>query len=132
MSYTVVVTREDGNWLADVPEVEGTHTYARTLVKLDAEVREAIALALDLPEGAEAGLDLNYQIHDDAALDVRVNKLRKKREIINTGLEQLQQETPKVVAELLAAHYSVRDIAFRTGLTFQRVSQIKQELRIPA
>jgi len=30
----VIVTREGGAWLADVPEPEGAHTFARTLPAL--------------------------------------------------------------------------------------------------
>lgn len=63
MAYRVVVNREDGRWLADVPDVPGTHTWAKNLVGLDASVREAIALAEDLPEGAEPELELSYEYH---------------------------------------------------------------------
>lgn len=32
LSYRVVVTQDvDGSWLADVPGLEGAHTFARTL-----------------------------------------------------------------------------------------------------
>ncbi len=48
--YRVVVTREEGAWLADVPELAGAHTYARTLPALDRAVREAVVLAADRPD----------------------------------------------------------------------------------
>lgn len=38
--YRVVVTREDGAWLADVPGLDGAHTYAHTPPALDRAVRE--------------------------------------------------------------------------------------------
>jgi predicted RNase H-like HicB family nuclease len=41
-AYRVVVTREDSHWLADVPELQGAHTYARSLPTLDQAVREVI------------------------------------------------------------------------------------------
>lgn len=53
-SYRVVVTHEQGWWLADVPELAGTHTAVESRDELEPAVREAIALALDLPEGPEA------------------------------------------------------------------------------
>jgi hypothetical protein len=34
-AYQVTVSREDGQWLADVPELQGAHTYARSLPTLD-------------------------------------------------------------------------------------------------
>ena len=46
--YRVVVTREDGSWLADVPGLEGAHTYARSLPALDRAVREVVVLAAGL------------------------------------------------------------------------------------
>jgi predicted RNase H-like HicB family nuclease len=65
VTYRVHVTREDGQWLADVPELEGTHTYAASLTALDRHVREAIVLGADLPDDAMAGLDLvySYDLH---------------------------------------------------------------------
>ena len=51
-TYRVVVTREDGHWLADVPSLEGAHTYARSLPTLDQAVREVVVLAADLPDEA--------------------------------------------------------------------------------
>lgn len=48
--YRVVVTREDDAWLADVPELPGAHTYARTLPALDQAVREVVVLAADRPD----------------------------------------------------------------------------------
>lgn len=57
--YLVTVTREGELWLADGPA--GAHTFADNLDLLDTRVREAIAVALDLPAEAEAGLELDYQ-----------------------------------------------------------------------
>ncbi|BCJ65119.1 type II toxin-antitoxin system HicB family antitoxin [Polymorphospora rubra] len=60
-AYRVIVTREDDAWLADVPDLPGTQTFARNLPSLDANVREAIALTEDLPEGAEVDLAISYE-----------------------------------------------------------------------
>ena len=49
-TYRVMATREDDAWLADVPELPGAHTFARTLPALDKAVREVIVLAADLPD----------------------------------------------------------------------------------
>ena len=58
--YKVKATREGDKWTADVPDVPGAHTWARSIEGLDANVREVIALVLDLPEGVEADLDLQW------------------------------------------------------------------------
>jgi predicted RNase H-like HicB family nuclease len=76
-AYRVVVTRDDSHWLADVPELQGAHTYARSLPTLDQAVREVIVLAADLPDEAMPELVLDYDYHtgdpelDTTALEVR-------------------------------------------------------------
>ncbi|MFD7161172.1 hypothetical protein ACFV9C_41765 [Kribbella sp. NPDC059898] len=60
VTYRVHVTHEDGQWLADVPQLEGAHTYARSLAALDRYIREVIVLAADLPDDAMDSLDLDY------------------------------------------------------------------------
>jgi len=61
--YRVAVTREDGHWLADVPDLQGAHTYARSLPGLDQAVREVIVLAADLPDEAMPKLVIDYDYH---------------------------------------------------------------------
>ncbi len=56
--YRVVITREDGHWLAEVPSLKGAHTFARSLPALDQAVREVVVLAADLPDEAIRGLAL--------------------------------------------------------------------------
>lgn len=55
-TYEVVVTREDGAWLADVPTVPGAHTYARSLTALTEAVREVVILMDDLDDDAQPDL----------------------------------------------------------------------------
>jgi len=38
-AFRVVVTREDDQWLADMPDLPGAHTYARSLPSLDQAFR---------------------------------------------------------------------------------------------
>src|SRR5260370_7544923 len=79
-AYEVIVTREDDHWLADVPGLQGAHTYARSLPALDQAVREVGVLAADLPDGAMPGLVLDYDYHTgDPALDATALALRQLR-----------------------------------------------------
>jgi hypothetical protein len=72
-AYRVVITREGGRWLADVPSLQGAHTYARSLPALDQAVREVVVLAADLPDEAMPGLMLEYEYHTgDASLDAEI------------------------------------------------------------
>lgn len=61
MTYRVVVTRERDAWLASVPECEGSATFSRSgLARLDADVREVVVLADDLPDEALARLEFEW------------------------------------------------------------------------
>lgn len=123
--YGVVVTRERDAWLADVPSIDGAHTWARDLSKLDGYVREAIALALDLPEGAEASLFLDYEFRTgDADVDAEAAALRAARAEYDRLGRDIGERTKTMASRLAKAGWSVRDIAGLVGVSFQRVSQI--------
>jgi len=75
MKYHVVVTRDGDGWMADVPALPGTHTWAKTLRALDRNVREVIGMVEDLPRSAEAALDLEMDYHTgDPVLDERAGR----------------------------------------------------------
>lgn len=124
-TYRVVVTREDGAWLAEIPGLAGGHTYARTLAGLDRAVREVIVLAADLSDEAMPDLNLEYSFQtgdpdvDTAAVNVRA---------LRTQAEDLAATATRRTAEaarLLTAHgLSVRDTAVVLGISPQRVSQL--------
>jgi predicted RNase H-like HicB family nuclease len=82
MKYHVVVTRDGDGWMADVPALSGTHTWAKTLRALDRHVREVIGMVEDLPRSAEAAMDLDMEYHTaelsvgDAAVLLGVSKGR--------------------------------------------------------
>lgn len=124
-TYRVVVTREDGAWLADVPELDGAHTFARSLAGLDRGAREVIVLAADLPDDAMAGLQLHYEFRtgdpdvDATAADVRA--LRAQAEDLATTATR---RTAEAARQLVARGLSVRDTAIVLGISPQRVSQL--------
>lgn len=125
MSYTVNVTREDGQWLADVPDVPGAHTYARSLTALNKAVREVIVLMDDLDEAdmPALSLDFDYRI-DDPAIQ-RAARLGDVRRDMEASLA----DTPDAVADLLAEGYSIRDVSELLHVTPGRVSQISMSHR---
>ena len=80
MTYCVIVTREEGWWLAAVKGVDGAVTEARTLSALDRHAREVIALMEDLPAGAEPGLHVTWEFRTgDADVDALAPALRTER-----------------------------------------------------
>lgn len=123
--YGVVVTREDGHWLADVPELAGAHTYARSLPALDQAVREVIVLAADLPDEAMPGLVLDYSYDTgDPDLDATALEVRRLRRQADELAAAVTARTGEVAAQLVARGLSVRDVAALLGISPQRVSQI--------
>lgn len=123
-TYRVVVTRdESGMWLADVPELEGSSTYARTLTALDKAVREVIVLGADLPDDVMASLALDYDYRTgDPRVDELAARVRRERATIAAV-----EEHTAAAARQLAPDYSVRDAGMLLGISYQRVSQLLAE-----
>jgi predicted RNase H-like HicB family nuclease len=124
-AYRVVVTREDGQWLADVPELQGAHTYARSLPSLDQAVREVVVLAADLPDEAMPELILGYDYHTgDPDLDATALEVRRLRRQADELAATAAARTSQAAAQLVACGLSVRDVAALLGISPQRVSQL--------
>lgn len=122
MTYVVDVTREEGMWLADVPEVAGAHTFARSLTGLEKAVREVIVLMDDLDDNAEVAMRLVFDV-DDAVVGSALRLGAERRELSRREAD-LQQETAAAVVSLTKNGYSVRDAAVLLGVTPGRVSQL--------
>lgn len=125
-THRVLVTRDvDGSWLADVPDLEGAHTFARALPKLDQYVREVIVLATDQPDTAMPDLDLVWEFDTgDQALDEELATVRDMRRRAAEQLEQLETSTAAGAADLSARGYSVRDAAVLLGVSPARAGQL--------
>lgn len=124
-SYRVVVTREDSYWLADIPELQGAHTYARNLPALDQAVREVIVLAADLPDEAMPELVIDYHYHTgDPELDTTAVEVRRLRQQANELAATAAAQTEQAAIRLVARGLSVRDAAALLGISPQRVSQL--------
>lgn len=73
MTYTADITREGKKWLATVTNLGGVSTWAPNFRQLNLYVHEAIALAEDLPDGAEKTLEITWRM-TDASPDIAVGK----------------------------------------------------------
>ncbi|GGM27925.1 hypothetical protein GCM10011608_10950 [Micromonospora sonchi] len=125
-TYRVVVTREYNAWLADVPELDGAHTYARNLPGLDQAVRETIAMLEDMPDGAEPGIRLAYEYRTgDPHLDEAAAQVRAARSRVAVEKQQVERQTVELARQMLSRHsLSVRDAATLLDVTPQRISQV--------
>jgi hypothetical protein len=125
-SYHVVVTHENGAWLADVPALTGTHTFARNIPSLQTAVRELIALVEDLADGAEVDLDIDYEYRIGIPeVEAETRQLRADRERIRQEEDDLARRTDAAAKTLVDRYrFSVRDAAALTGVSKQRISQL--------
>lgn len=124
--YRVVVTREDDHWLADVPGLEGAHTFARTLPALDQAVREVVVLAADRPDEDMPALELAFEYHTgDEVLDALAAEVRALRERAEVAKRAAAERTHDAAVKLVNDFgLSVRDAAAILGISPQRVSQL--------
>lgn len=119
------MTRADNQWLADVPELQGAHTYARSLPSPDQAVREVVVLAADLPDKAMPELVLDYDYHTgDPELDATALEVRRLRRQADELAAAATTRTGQAAAQLAARGLSVRDVAALLGISPQRVSQL--------
>jgi predicted RNase H-like HicB family nuclease len=125
MTYHVVVTRDGDGWMADVPALPGTHTWAKTLRALDRNIREVIGMVEDLPRSAEASLDLDLEYRTgDPDLDARSSELRARRREIERNADEVASET-RELAGRLAGQLPVSDTAILLGVSKGRVTQLR-------
>lgn len=122
MTYTVNVTREGDSWLADVPTVEGAHTFARSLDGLARSVREVIILMDDLDDDADPDMHFVYQVDDPAV--THAAEVGETRHELTEREARVRSETVEAVRELVDHGYSVRDAAHLLAITPGRVSQL--------
>lgn len=125
-TYRVRVTRDvDGSWLADVPDLQGAHTFARTLPRLDQYVREVIVLGAGLPDAAMPELDLVWEFDTgDPEMDGALAAVRDARRQAAETLERLERSTAAGAKDLSARGYSVRDAAVLLGVSPARAGQL--------
>jgi len=125
MTYHVVVTRDGDGWMADVPALPGTHTWAKTLRALDRNIREVIGMVEDLPRSAEASLDLDLEYRTgDPGLDARSSELRARRREIERNAAEVTSETRELAGQL-AGQLPVSDTAILLGVSKGRVTQLQ-------
>ena len=125
MTFHVVVTRDGDGWMADVPALPGTHTWARTLRAFDRKVREVIGMVEDLPRRAEAALDLEMEYRTgDPVLDERAGRLRARRREQERAAVEIAGDTSELLRRF-AAQLSVGDAAVLLGVSKGRISQLR-------
>lgn len=121
-TYTAMVTREGGYWVAVVEGLRGGATEARTLANLEVELRDLIAGLLDLDEDSfELEMRLGAELNEIGFLVEQMIEAQDHLAKARQGYEAAQQEAVKALAE---KHVSARDSAKLMGVSHQRISQL--------
>jgi predicted transcriptional regulator len=124
-TYHVVVTREGDAWLAIATNVDGAHSWAKNLPNLDRDIREAIAAVLDLADGAEPDLDVDYEYRTgNTKHDAMAENVRTARQRLAAQAASVERDTVAAIRTLAARGYSVRDVAALLAVSPQYVSQV--------
>jgi len=130
-TYQVTYDRDDNHrWLVRCPEVTGAHSHGRTLASARSNIREAIALVLDLPDDTDFDLAEVIRVSDPGlqrALDHARDLRQRARELD----EQSRAATLEAVAASDNSEDSIgmRDIAELLGISHQRVQQVASDRR---
>lgn len=124
MKYHVTARKEGCTWLADVTNLAGAHTYARTLTRLDHNVREVIALIEDLPDAAEDTLELDWTFTDAPEEVLAALELGHRRAKAQAAMSAVEEATRQSVKTLSQAGFSQRDQSLLLGITPGRVGQL--------
>jgi hypothetical protein len=115
--YTVAISRDqvDG-WIAEMKELEGVRTSARTLESLDARVDEAIA-ASRAPKG-----EVSYEWPREIMRALILNDQARGR--ATAAEEAARQRTIETAREFQRLGLSLRDVAYLLEISHPRVQQL--------
>lgn len=131
MTYRVIFTKEDKEWTVVAPDVHPAHSWGPNLRSASDHIKEAIALVLDLPAGAERtiALDAEYQVEDLDNSESNVFRIaRDARQGLKEAQETADEALRQAIQEGRNHNLSMRDIATMADISYQRVSQIASTL----
>jgi predicted RNase H-like HicB family nuclease len=124
--YRAVFERDDNDtWLVRVPEVQGAHSFGKTLVRAERNIREALALVLDVDEDS---FDMEREVRLPPKARAAVAEAQRYREI--AAVSQSMSSTARARAvEALSGSFALglRDVAELVGTSFQRIQQIRAD-----
>lgn len=125
-TYQVDVWREpNGDWSAQAEGVDGAFTAGRSLTEVERNIRESIAVSLDLSRSAEAAMEIELKVSTTRPdLDELVQRARLAREEARQSTATATELTAEAATELRAKGLSVRDIAKVLDISYQRAQQL--------
>jgi predicted RNase H-like HicB family nuclease len=125
MKYRAVYERDaDGRWIVEIPQVQGCHTYGRTIDQARERIREALKLFVANAEAVE--------LVDQVRLPSSVQKVvrdaqtwRDKFERARTRAAAAERRAVDCLRSMKLGH---RDAGSILGLSHQRVHQLEHQV----
>lgn len=118
---------EDRAWLVTIGDLDGAHTYGRSLSAAIANARESVEVTIDSDD-----FDLDVAI-DPAGLDpAQVERLRaaiQARELRRQA-QQLDADALELIRDATDS-WSARELGTIVGLSHQRINQIATHISHP-
>lgn len=130
MIFRVVFTKEGNDWIVVAPDVHPAHSWGPNLKSATEHIKEAIALVLNLPEGAERHmvLDVDYRVGGEQAEEPSVfRRARDARRKLRDAQQEADETLRDAVEEGRKHSLSMRDLATMTDVSYQRVAQIASD-----
>ncbi len=121
-TYRVEVHREGDAWVADVPDVPGAHTYARSVRALEGNIREVIALMTDTDD--EQSFDVEVVLGGDEPAASAVAEARRLRAVAADA--ELKAKAAFEIALKSLKGLTGRDAGILIGMSHQRVHQVRK------
>lgn len=118
---------EDGWWHISADDVPGARSHGQTLDRARANIKEAIALVANLPEGAEATMELEERLDLPPATDEALRQVWEARGAYALAGESLQSATEHAL-DVLGKEFpdlGIRDLGALLGISYQRVAQLR-------
>lgn len=118
---------EAGAWNAQLKEIPGVLTHARSIGQARRYIREALALWLDdeaAAEKAELLDDVRVETIGGKNVVSLLSKVQKERRDLETLRATVTKNTEHAAKQLAKAGLSVRDVGELLGLSHQRVQQL--------
>ncbi|HVE45416.1 MAG TPA: type II toxin-antitoxin system HicB family antitoxin [Acidimicrobiales bacterium] len=122
--YTAHYRFEDGDWIVEVDEIPQVHTFATSLAKAQAHIREALALWLQVEDTTSLSLDERYEGLPENLLDVvaQANAARAQASELSDRAQQLTASPARSL--IVDLGMSGRGAARLLGVSHQRVHQL--------
>ena len=123
-TYDIDIYRDEaGYWIADVPSVPGAHSFAKRIDQITSNIREAIAVALDIDD--TDAIEINPRVALGSSLEKLLGEARHLRDVADQATQAASEASREAARALVEqGELSLRDAGALLGVSHQRVGQL--------